>query len=109
MNWDKIKLGWWSAVGGAAVLAFIGFRFGGWVTSSNAQEMLAEAVTDRLTPICVAQFNQDPEKDRKLVELKKADYDKKAAYVEKEGWATMPGEKKADANIAEECSRRLAY
>jgi len=75
MNWDKINLGFWSAIGSAIVLATIGFKWGGWVTGGTAQamaeEMAVEAVVDRLTLICVAQFNQDPEKDQKLKELKK--------------------------------------
>ncbi len=71
MNWEKITLGFWSAIGGAIVLAIIGFNWGGWVTGGTAEGMAADAVVDRLTPICVAQFNQDPEKDQKLKELKK--------------------------------------
>ena len=35
MNWGKIKLGLWSALGGAIVLAIIGFAWGGWVTRWN--------------------------------------------------------------------------
>ena len=36
MDWEKIKLGSWSAIGGAAVLALIGFNYGGWVTGGTA-------------------------------------------------------------------------
>ena len=39
MDWDKITLGLWGAVGGAIVLAIIGFVWGGWVTGGTAQEM----------------------------------------------------------------------
>jgi response regulator RpfG family c-di-GMP phosphodiesterase len=28
-------------------------------------------------------------------------------YVQKQGWATMPGEKKPDTRVAEECARRI--
>ncbi|MFQ5849994.1 MAG: hypothetical protein ACE5JU_05325 [Candidatus Binatia bacterium] len=111
MNWEKIRLGLWSAVGGAIVLAIIGFTWGGWVTSGTAremaEEMAAEAVVGRLTPICVAQFNQDPGKDQKLTELKETDIWERDSYVEKQGWATMPGEKKPDSKVADECARQL--
>ncbi len=111
MNWEKIKLGFWSAIGGAIVLAIIGFKWGGWVTGGTAQamaeEMAVEAVVDRLTPICVAQFNQDPEKDQKLKELKKTDSWTRSSYVEKQGWATMSSEKKPDSKVAAECASQI--
>ncbi len=71
MNWGKIKLGFWSAIGGAIVLAIIGFIWGGWVTGGTAEGMAADAVVDRLTLICVAQFTQDPDQAQKINELKK--------------------------------------
>ncbi len=111
MNWGKITVGFWSANGGAIVLAIIGFKWGGWVTGGTAQamaeEMAVEAVGGRLTPICVAQFNQDPEKDQKLKELKKTDSWARDSYVEKQGWATMPTEKKPDSKVADECAIRI--
>ena len=107
MNWEKIKLALWSAIGGAIVLAIVGFNWGGWVTSGTAVEMAAEAVVDRLTRICVAQSNQDPKKDQKLKELKETDSWKRDGYVEKQGWATMPGEKKPNSKVAEGCAEQL--
>ncbi len=112
MNWkEKIKLLVWGAIGGAIVLAIIGFAWGGWVTGGTAQEMAKEmadkAVLDRLAPICVLQSNQDPEKDKKLVELKKLSSWDRRDYVEKQGWATMPGEKEPDSEVAGECAGRL--
>jgi len=110
MDWEKIKLGL-SAIGGAIVLAIVGFEWGGWVTSGTAremaEEMASEAVVNRLTPICVAQFNQDPQKNQKLKELKKKDFWDRRQYVEKQGWATMPSEKKPDSKVADECTKQL--
>jgi hypothetical protein len=44
------------------------------VTSGTAEAMAKEtaanAVAERLGLICVAQFNQDPQKDQKLKEMK---------------------------------------
>ncbi len=111
MDWEKIKLGFWSAIGGGIILAFIGFNWGGWVTGGTAramaEEMAANAVTDRLALICVAQFNQDPEKDQKLNELKKKDSWDQRQYVEQQGWATMLGEKKPDSTVAQACAEQL--
>ncbi len=96
MNWQKFKLGFWSvfwgAIGGAIVIAVIGFKWGGWVTGGTAQIMVGEAVVDRLALIYVAQFNQDSQKDQKLEELKKTDSWERDTYVKKQGWSTMLGE-----------------
>ena len=103
----KVKLVLWGAVGGAIVLAIIGFAWAGWVTGATAQKMIEDAVVSRLTPICVEQFNRDSEKDQKLKGLKKEDSWKRDEYVEKQGWATMPGEKKPDSQVAEKCTELI--
>jgi|GEM_PF-799572 len=95
MNWkEKIKLIAWGAIGGAIVLAIIGFALGGWVTGGTAhkmaKEMADEAVIDRLAPICVLQSNQDPGKDKKLAELKKLSSWNRGDYVENQGWRQCP-------------------
>jgi hypothetical protein len=104
-------MGLWSAIGGAIALAIIGFAWGGWVTGGTAQEMAEEvagkAVVSRLAPICVEQFRQDSEKDQKLKGMKaKSDWER-GGYVEKQGWATMPGEKKPTSEVAEECAKKI--
>ena len=35
MDWDKIKLGGWSAAGGAVLAMIVGFNWGGWVTGKT--------------------------------------------------------------------------
>ena len=65
------------------------------------------AVAQRLAPICVYQFNQDPEKDQKLKELKETAYYQRGDYVKKQGWATMPGEEEPDSRVCEECAKLL--
>ena len=112
MNWEKITLGLWGAIGGAIVLAIIGFTWGGWVTGGTAQtmaeEMAEDAVVDRLAPICVEQFNQVSEKDQKLKELKEIASWKRGDYIKKQGWATMPGEKDPDSMVAGKCADLLS-
>ena len=108
VNKEKIKTGLWGAVGGAVVVMIIGFAWGGWVlggTSQNmGQEMAQGAVIDRLTPICIAQFNQDPERDKKLKVFKEIDSWKRNQYVKDQGWATIPFEKEPDSRVADRCS-----
>ncbi len=111
---EKITIGSWSAIGGAIggaiILAIIGFNWGGWVTGDTAQKMVEDAVLDRLAPICVAQFQQDPNREERLKELKKLDsygINNRSGYVKKQGWATMPGDKSPDNKVADECVGRI--
>ena len=87
--WEKIKPSLWGAVGGAILLAIIGFNWGGWVTGGTAQEtaekLSQEAVVARWAPICAEQFNQESEKVQKLEELKEISSWKRKDYVEKQG------------------------
>ena len=111
VNWEEIKPALFGAVGGGIVLAIIGFAWGGWVTGGTAQkmaeEMAEDAVAARLAPICVEQFNQDSEKDQKLEKFKETRAWERGDYVEKQGWATMPGEKEADSKVAGKCAELL--
>jgi hypothetical protein len=63
----------------------IGFAWGGWVTGGTAQKMaevmVENAVVQRLAPICVVQFNQDPGKDQKPKELQEAQSYQRDDYV----------------------------
>jgi len=112
MDWEKIKLGSWSAVGGAIVLAVVGFNWGGWVTggaaAAMAKDIAADAVAERLGSICVAQFNHDSDKGSKVTEMKEKDSWDKGRYIEKQSWAIMPGEDKPDSRVADACAKQLA-
>ena len=104
---ERIKTGVWGAICGAIITIIIGFAWGGWVLGSNSQTAAENAVFDRLTPICAAQFNQDPQRDKKLKELKDYSSWKRDEYVRKHGWATMPGEKEPDSRVADRCSELI--
>ena len=99
---------------GMVVLLIVIFS-AGWVMTSGsakaeAKTVAADAVLDRLAPIAVAQFMQDPNKEERLKEMKKLDSwgeNNRSDYVQKQGWATMPGEKKPDGQLADEVARRL--
>jgi len=114
-RWDEARptktLVFWSWVASVVLTMIIGFAWGGWVTGGTARSMAAtmaeDAVVKRLAPVCVLQFKQGAGIDQKLKELKETSGWQRGEYVEKQGWATMPGEEKADSKVAEECARLL--
>jgi len=112
MDWDKVKLGSWSAIGGAIIVAYVGFNYGGWVTGGTAaamaKDVAANAVAERLGTICVAQFNQDSDKGQKVKEMKDKDTWDKGRFIEKQSWAIMPGDDKPDSRVADSCAKLLA-
>jgi hypothetical protein len=58
MDRDKVKLGSWSALGGAIVLAYGGFNFGGWLTGGAAAAMAKEFAADAV--VVNRQFFAEP-------------------------------------------------
>jgi hypothetical protein len=114
-RWDKAratkKVVFWTVVGVIILTMFVGFRWGGWVTGGTAQAMgetmAQDAVIQRLTPICVHQFNQDPDKAQKLAEFKEVKTYQRDDYVKDQGWATMPGEEQPDSKVADACAKLL--
>ena len=106
-----IKTFTWGMAAGMIVLLIVIFSAGWVVTSSSAKatahEISTNAMVDRLGPISVAQFMQDPNRVERLKELKALDSWKRADYVKKQGWAVMPGEKESEYNVANECTRLL--
>jgi predicted phage tail protein len=79
-RWDKAraskKVVFWAVLGAIVLTMIVGFNWGGWVTGGTAQKMgvamAQDAVVQRLAPICVLQFNQDPDKAQKLIGFKEA-------------------------------------
>ena len=114
MKRQDIKPFFWGMGVGAIVLLIVIFSAGWVVTSGSAEAeakaMATEAVMNRLAPIAVAQFMQDPDKEARLKEMKELKSwgaNNRSDYVQKQGWATMPGEKEPDGQVADEVARRL--
>lgn len=86
----------WGIAGGAAALAIAGFSWGGWVTGGKAeaaaQERASAAVVGALAPICADKFQHAGDVSANLIALKKADSWMQGEFVEKGGWASVPGE-----------------
>ena len=63
------------------------------------------AVVAAIAPICVDQFQRSADAADNLT---KTDSWQQAAYVEKGGWATMPGSKAADSGVSQACAAILS-
>lgn len=101
----------WACIGSIILTVVIGFAWGGWMTANAAQDaanvMAKDAVIQRLAPICVEQFNADPDKAQKLDELAGMTASSGTKYVQEQGWATIFGEEKPDRKVADACSKLL--
>ena len=102
-----MKPGVWGAIVGSILTMFAGFNWGGWTTSSTANQVAIQraeaAVTTAFVPTCLAR-----EKGNKLGELKAitTSYDQ-TDFVMKAGWATFPGKADPNRDVAEACAAAL--
>ncbi len=98
------------AVAGAALAMIIGFGWAGWTTGGTAAKMVDEAsktaVTTALAPICVEKFQRAANAEQNLVDLKKTASYQQGSFVEKGGWATLPGNESSYA-LAQACATML--
>jgi hypothetical protein len=99
------------AVVGAIALAIVGFNWGGWMTGGTATKNAAaasrDAVVAALAPICVERFREQPDAVLKTDALLKGSSWERGNLVEKSGYATMPGSKTADSDVARACAAIL--
>jgi len=103
----------WGFVGGAIAVAIIGFTWGGWVTGSrseaDATQRANAAVVVALAPVCVEKFQHTADVAANLAALKKVDQWQQGDFVEKGGWATVPGSKSDQVSaVAKACALLLA-
>jgi hypothetical protein len=103
----KLKYGGWGLVCGAVIATIIGFVWGGWQTFGAAKKMSEQAVFASQGAICVAQFMKEPDHGEKLKEIAKLSSYEKTQFIEKGGWAKMPGQEKADYAVCRACADGL--
>ena len=115
-RWDKAKFTksavFWIAIGVVILTIYLGFSQAGWVTNGRARQMAEiksrDVLIERLASICVAQFDQDPERALKLDELNVlTTSSQRTRYVKDQVWAIIPGEIEADEKVAETCAQQL--
>ena len=99
-----------AAVGAVATL-IVGFYWGGWVTAGSAKDMVerstTSAVVTALSPICVDKFQHSAEAATNMTELKKVSSYQQGSFIEKGGWATLPGSDSANSAVARACAELL--
>ncbi|MGJ3260227.1 MAG: hypothetical protein ACFE0S_11570 [Rhodospirillales bacterium] len=98
---------------GAIAISITGFQ-AGWVVSKGdalrqAERQANQEVISALTPICVTQFKHlaQAKKRTHIAALEdKGSWDQ-GTYVEKQGWATMPGSQSPNDDVASACAEAL--
>jgi hypothetical protein len=111
MKWQTIKTMLWSAIGGAIVWWIVLSAGFGWTSAGSAEQQAVErvktAMLDVLTPICVERFNQDAENEVKFKALQETSTWNRAAYVAKQGWATVAGNHVSENQLAKSCASQI--
>ena len=111
MDWDKVKLGGWSAAGGAVLAMIVGFNWGGWVTGGTAdvlaKEIAENAVAKRFTPSCVARFEPGREERREAQRDGGEELSDDKSSSKSRVAATLPEKKDLDSKVAEGCAKSL--
>jgi len=103
----------WGIAGGAIALAIVGFSWGGWTTESRAASSahveVTQAVVAALAPVCVDRFRRNADAAANLAALRKVDANAQGEFVEKGGWAAVPGNNSSDrvAAVARSCAELL--
>ena len=92
---NQTKPALWGAAGGAVALAIVGFTWGGWTTASKAEAdakvRVNDAVVAALAPVCVDKFQHAADASANLIALKKVETWSQGDFIEKGGWAAVPG------------------
>ena len=105
---DSLKRLLQGAFVGFLATVVIGFGWGGWTLGSTAKELAGKsasgAVIAALAPICVDKFQRAAGAEANLVELKKVSSWQQTSFVEKGGWATLPGSDIANSSVARACA-----
>ena len=100
------------AIAGAIGLAIVGFTWGGWVTGGTAAKERTvasrDAVIAALAPVCVERFRAQPDAVVQADALVKTSSYERGSLIEKSGFATMPGSKSVDTDVARACAEILA-
>lgn len=103
----------WGIAGGALALAIAGFSWGGWTTSGKAEatarEQVDTAVVGALAPVCVDRFQLAGDAPANLVTLRGLDYNSQGDFIEKGGWAKVPGNNSTErvSAVARACAALL--
>ena len=108
-NWTKPGI--CGAIVGGALLALVGFSWGGWVTGSEADRRAANMAHDEvmsaMVPICLEMSREDPQRMAKIAAIKDTATYRRRDVVMQSGWATMPGSEEPNRDLAQACLKGL--
>ena len=102
----------WGIVLGAVGMTTVGFSWMGWTLGHTTTRLVAEgreaAVVTALTPFCVASYMKQPDAAAKLAVLRAdtSEYTQRE-IIEKDGFATMPGNAEPTSGVASACVTAL--
>lgn len=101
----------WSCLACVAATIFVGFNWGGWVTGATAAQMATSAAeharAELTAAVCVTQFDKGTDKTATLASLARTDSWKRGEFIEKGGWAALPGIDKPVSGAADLCAKQL--
>jgi len=107
-----VKTAIMGAAAGAAVLAILGFSWGGWVTGGTAEKIAdrkaSAAVVVALAPICVDNFRRQADAGVQLANLQKLSSYEQAGFVQKGGWASSLGGKEDSSALMRACAESIS-
>lgn len=96
---------------GAVAAAVVGFGWGGWTTGGSAARQVSEAARDSrvaaLASVCADRFRAQGDATVKIGELGKVSSWDRGGFIERSGFAVMPGSKAADSEVARACAESL--
>ena len=100
-----------AAGSGAMVITLIGFLALGWtpgsVAAKDATKAAKNAVVAALAEICQNQFNTDADLKKNTVSMEAQSSFGQGSYLERGGWATMPGAEKPVKEVGRFCANLL--
>jgi hypothetical protein len=112
IRWSAITRLLQGAAVGAVTTLIAGSYWGGWITDGSARDMAQRsataAVVSALSPICVDNFQRSPAAVNNMAEFKKISSYQQASFIEKSGWATLPGNGSANPAVARVCAEMLS-
>jgi hypothetical protein len=116
-RWDELQpsktMLAWACAGSIAATLVVGFTWGGWVTGGTARDMAGDAGDEArgqlASVVCAESFMAAPDAAVQLAALKdlSGTYQQRQ-FVEKGGWAVMPGKDAPDRRTVDLCTRVLA-
>ena len=96
---------------GAIACAAIGFIWAGWATGGTARKDAVTAAHDAtvkaLAPICAESFRAQGDTSARMAELTKASVWERTHVMEKSGFASLPGSKTGEPDLARACVELL--